>query len=48
MTVAVAITELSDAEIATRVAAGDRPLFETLVRRHNQPPTRFAFPLTME
>ena len=46
MTIAVAITELSDAEIATRVAAGDRALFETLVRRHNQRMYRAARAVT--
>ncbi|MBA3455144.1 MAG: sigma-70 family RNA polymerase sigma factor [Deltaproteobacteria bacterium] len=46
MTAVLAPAELSDAEIATRVAAGERDLFEILVRRHNQRMYRAARAVT--
>jgi RNA polymerase sigma-70 factor (ECF subfamily) len=46
MTLAVALAELTDAELATRVAAGERELFEILVRRHNQRMYRAARAIT--
>lgn len=46
MTAVLASAQLSDAEIVTRVAAGERALFETLVRRHNQRMYRAARAVT--
>jgi len=46
MTAAVLPADLTDAEIATRVAGGDRAMFETLVRRHNQRMYRAARAIT--
>lgn len=46
MTAAVLPAALTDTEIATRVAGGDRHLFETLVSRHNQRMYRAARAIT--
>lgn len=46
MTVAIAPADLAESEIVTRIVGGERALFETLVRRHNQRMYRAARAVT--
>ena len=46
MTKSVAIAELDDRDVITRVLAGDRAAFEILIRRHNQRLFRAARAIT--